>query len=124
MRKNFRASNDLEKHIEAKHTEKQCVYCEKDFRSEEALNKHHKVCTKNVGLANSICNKCNQNFTENGLKRHYLNCHVYNPKFDCPECGQMCESLKAMKTHQNKEHEYEPVRSRVVCKHWRRGHCF
>ena len=121
--KNFRASNDLEKHIEAKHTEMPCVYCEKNFRSEEALKKHHKACTKNVGLANSICNKCNQKFTENGLKRHYQNCHAYNPKFDCPECGQMCESLKAMKTHQNKEHEYEPVRSRVVCKHWRRGHC-
>ena len=54
--KNFRASNDLEKHIEAKHTAKPCVYCDKEFNSNEALLKHHKTCTKNVGLANSICN--------------------------------------------------------------------
>ena len=110
--------------MDAKHTPKICVYCDKKFNSDEALQKHHKVCTRNIGLSNSICNKCNNKFTEQGLKRHYKKCQSYNPKFDCPECGQMFVSLNAVETHQDNEHNYEPVRSRIVCKHWRRGQCF
>ena len=114
----------MEKHIDAKHTAKLCVYCDKEFNSEEALLKHHKSCTKNIGLANSICDQCNNKFTEQGLKRHHKVCQAYNTKFDCPECGQMFVSSNAVTKHQDDEHNYEPVRSRIVCKHWRRGKCF
>ena len=44
-------------------------------------------------------------------------------EFKCPECGQMFKSSHDVKKHQNNEHEMEKVKSRVVCKHWRRGHC-
>ena len=39
--KNFRAEQDLERHMEAKHTENICLYCDKKFSSEQALVKHH-----------------------------------------------------------------------------------
>ena len=120
---NFRKSDDLENHIDAKHTEKSCVYCETVFSSESFLIKHHKVCINNVGLAKSICSNCNKNFTDNGLKRHQQNCHGASKKFDCPECGMILESSKDVKTHRDVEHEYVPVKSRVVCRHWRRGNC-
>ena len=121
--KNFRQSQDLEKHVQDRHTESECVYCEKMFRSEATLVKHHKVCTKNVGLANSMCNNCNQAFTEQGLKRHMKSCKDNDKSLDCPECGEIFESKRAVKIHRDDRHVYEPVRSRVVCKHWRKGHC-
>ena len=123
----FRTSIDLEKHIEAKHDEKPCVYCEKLFRTESSLVKHHKVCTSNVGLADSVCDKCNKKFKDQGLKRHWAKCQDNEGEFDCPDCGEIFESAKAVKAHQRVVHdqqEYEPVRSRIVCKHWKNGNCF
>ena len=80
-----------------------------------------KVCI-DIGVANMKCDKCNQLFTRQGLKRHMKICQ--GKTFDCPECGELCSSLSNVKKHQEKEHEWETVRSREVCKHWRRGNCW
>ena len=39
--KNFRKSQDLDKHMDAKHSEKQCTYCDKVCNNEAELIKHH-----------------------------------------------------------------------------------
>ena len=55
--KNFRAEQDLERHMEAKHTENICLYCDKKFSSEQALVKHHEVCV-DLGEKTTTGNKC------------------------------------------------------------------
>ena len=80
----FNSEDNLEKHMDAKHTEKQCTYCDEILNNEQELVKHHKECN-NIGTANSKCNKCSQMFTYKGLKRHKQNCHGSNNKeYECP----------------------------------------
>ena len=48
----FRESQDIERHIEAKHEEKNFVYCDQNFTGDQALVKTpHGVC----GPGNKIC---------------------------------------------------------------------
>ena len=117
----FKTSKDLENHIEAKHEEKSCTYCDEICTGERELANHMQVCI-DIGVANKTCDKCNQIFTGQGLKRHIKTCK--GKTFDCPECGELCSSPNNVKKHQEKEHEWETVRSREVCKHWRRGNCW
>ena len=119
--KKFRTSQNLENHMESKHVEKKCDYCENMFINEHQLSKHHEECNQ-IGLASKICNKCNAKFTIQGLRRHKPACHG-NKEFDCPDCGMIFSSNNVMKKHQDDEHKMEPVRSREVCYHWRRGNC-
>ena len=121
--KKFKTSTNLENHMNAKHTEKTCVYCDKVCNNDKDLTNHLTECVDKLFVANSICTKCNQVFTINGLKRHKTNCHDQNEEFECQECGELNNSENDLKKHQNKEHKMEQVKSRVVCKHWRRGHC-
>ena len=69
----FKRSQDLERHIAAKHEEKQCTYCDKMLSNEQELTKHLQECI-NIGVANSTCNKCNKIFTYQGLNRHKPTC--------------------------------------------------
>ena len=117
----FKTNPDLERHIQAKHTEYSCTYCDKLFSSEAALARHHAAC-EGLGPANSRCNKCNKNFTTQGLKRHDPTCHGSN-KFECTPCGEIFKSSNELKKHTEEEHDLEIIKSRVVCKHWRKGHC-
>ena len=117
----FKTNPDLERHIQAKHTEYPCTYCDKLFSSEAALARHHAAC-EGLGPANSRCNKCNKNFTTQGLKRHDPTCHGSN-KFECTPCGEIFKSSNELKKHTEEEHDMEIIKSRVVCKHWRKGHC-
>ena len=59
--KRFRSSSDLENHINSKHTEKICIYCDKVCNNEVELIKHHKDCNE-IGEANRMCSKCDQFF--------------------------------------------------------------
>ena len=120
--KMFRTSDDLEKHIESKHNENTCVYCDRIFNGERALTSHHKRCV-DEGLGKSKCNNCKKTFTNFAMRRHREKCHE-EQKFDCPECGQMYNTAIDVKRHYDAEHKMEPERSKEVCKHWRRGHCF
>ena len=119
--KKFRTSNDLEKHIEAKHNENRCIYCDKIFNGERELANHHKRCV-DEGLVTSKCNNCSKSLNNFAMRRHKEKCHA-EQRFDCPECGQMYNSAIDVKRHYDAEHKMEAVRSKEVCKHWRRGHC-
>ena len=123
--KSFRTSNDMENHMQAKHTEQTCLYCDQIFNNEQELAKHHREC-KDMGVANSTCLKCNKKFTAPGLRRHQKTCHGANvdEDFDCPECGMMFDSVDGVQRHTDQEHKMEQAKSRVVCRHWRKGHCF
>ena len=117
----FKTNPDLERHIQAKHVEYPCTYCDKVFSREAALVQHHAVCD-GLRPANSRCNKCNKIFTTQGLTRHLPTCHD-NKKLECSPCGEIFKSLDEVKKHKKEEHDMELVKSRVVCKHWRKGHC-
>ena len=119
--KNFRTSHDLERHIESKHNENKCTYCEKVFNGERELTKHHKRCV-DEGLRTSKCNNCQKVLNSFAMKRHKEKCHE-TQMYDCPECGQMCDSALGVKRHYDNQHKMEKVRYKEVCKHWRRGHC-
>ena len=119
--KEFRTSHDLDRHIEGKHTECTCTYCGKKFNNERELTKHHKRCV-DEGLRTSKCQNCKKIFNSFAMKRHKETCHEQE-MFDCPECGQMCETAIDVKRHYDDEHKMEQVRYKEVCKHWRRGHC-
>ena len=120
--KSFRTNNDLDKHVDAKHTEKTCTYCDKICSNELDLIRHHEDCV-DQGVANVICDNCQQVFTNFALKRHQPDCHCKTEDHDCPECGQMFSSNNAMRKHYDNAHKMEPVVSRVVCKQWRKGNC-
>ena len=120
--KMFKESDDLERHITAKHEEKQCTYCDKICSNEQELVKHHSECI-DIGVANFICNKCKDMFTRQGLNRHKQNCHGAKQYYECSECGEMRSSSNAVRKHKDKDHPMLVVRSKEVCHHWRRGHC-
>ena len=117
--KKYKTSNDLENHVRSKHNEKQCIYCSKTFNNEHNLAKHHQKCDS-IEAANSKCNKCNKNFTKPGLMRHQPGCHGT----ECPVCGEMFTNPNTLKRHEDDEHKMEVVKSKEICYHWRRGHCF
>ena len=75
-------------------------------------------------MAKTICTKCSQVFTRNGLRRHKAGCNGPNKDVECPECGELFKTEKGVKEHQENDHSMQQVKSRVVCKHWRRGNCF
>ena len=119
--KSFRKSQDLERHMDAKHAEKPCSYCDKILASDEELVKHLDECI-DFGIKTTICKKCEKDFTNFGLKRHKEKCQG-KQGFDCPECGQMFNTAINVKTHYDSEHKWENVKSREVCKWWRKGNC-
>ena len=119
--KKFRTSQNLENHVQSKHVEKKCDYCENVFENEHELAKHHEECDQ-IGLASKNCNKCDAKLTIQGLRRHKPTCHG-KKEFDCPDCGMIFSSNNGVKKHQDEEHKMETVRSREVCFHWRRGNC-
>ena len=121
--KDFKKQSGLESHMTAKHTEVQCSYCDTMCDNEAELVKHHRECS-HVGVANRKCDKCEELFTYQGLKRHKQNCHTVQKYYECPECSQICSSPNALKEHQDEDHAMEVVKSREVCYHWRRGNCF
>ena len=120
----FNKNEDLERHMNAKHSEKQCILCEKMLSSERELIRHHAQCV-DQGVQTVKCNKCRKDFTNFGIKRHRQNCHG-GEKFICPKCGMVEKTAKEIKNHMQSEHEHieERERSREVCWHWRQGNCF
>ena len=118
----FKTNTNLESHIEAKHSEKKCIYCDLVCDSEDDLVEHHKECN-DIGTANKTCNKCSNVFTKQGLQRHQTSCQENKKTFDCYECGELFPSSIYLKNHKEDTHKMEPVRSRVICKHWKKGIC-
>jgi hypothetical protein len=91
--------------MQAKHTEKICLYCDQILNNEQELAKHHREC-KDLGVANSTCSKCNEKFTAPGLRRHQKTCHGAREDLDCPECGMMFDSANGVKRHTEQEQRW------------------
>ena len=121
--KMFKKSDDLERHIAAKHDEKQCTYCDKMCSSEQDLTEHYLECV-DIGVANCICNKCNETFTHQGLKRHKPKCQSGKKFIECHQCGEMVNGTDKLKKQKEREHTREALRSKEICYHWKRGNCF
>ena len=122
--KTFNKNEDLERHMNAKHTEKQCILCEKVCDSERELINHQAICV-DQGVQTVSCKKCKKNYTNYGIKRHEPHCHG-EEKFVCPKCGQTEKTARDIKNHMQEDHEERRLRekSREVCWHWRQGNCF
>ena len=120
--KNFRKNEDLERHMEARHAEQICLYCDNKFSSEQALVKHHDECV-DFGVRTATCNKCDKYFTNFALKKHRSKCQGQQQEVDCPECGEICKTTAAMRKHYDSNHKSDNVSSREVCKWWKMGKC-
>ena len=120
--KTYKTNKDLENHMNAKHTQKQCVLCDKICASETELVRHHTHCLQQ-GINTVVCSKCNKNFTSFGLRRHKTQCKGLEAQFECSDCGKAGKSKEEIRKHINDVHVEERVRSREVCYHWRNGHC-
>ena len=118
----FKTNQNLENHIEAVHSEKQCNYCNLTCSNEKDLVEHHGVCSE-IGVANVTCKNCSQVFTKQGLKRHQPCCKEPKKDMDCYECGEMFSNLTDLMKHKDEAHKMEQVTSRVICKHWKKGRC-
>ena len=70
----FNRNEDLERHMNAKHSEQQCILCEKVCSSERELIRHQAQCV-DQGVETVTCNKCKTNYTNIGIKRHTQLCH-------------------------------------------------
>ena len=119
--KTFRKSSDLHKHMDAKHSENLCNYCDTVCDNEAAQIKHHTECI-DLGVITVSCKKCQNKFTKSAMRRHKEVCQG-NQECDCPECGMVFTNTVAVKKHYDEKHKLQPFQSREVCYHWRRGNC-
>ena len=74
------------------------AYCQKEFVSTAALNRHMK--SNHFGNQRSVCQKCEEILSNNDLKKHM------------ESCGKSSNEPWQVREKSN-----------IVCKHWRRGHC-
>ena len=102
--KKFSTKKQVEEHI-CSNTNSEVVpqvckktYCQKEFVSTAALNKHIK--SNHFGNQRSVCHKCEEILSNNDLKKHM------------ESCGKSSNEAWQVKEKSN-----------IVCKHWRRGHC-
>ena len=61
--------------------------------------------------------------TPSPLKRHKPMCHGKEAEYACSDCGRVGKNENEIRKHIREDHVEELVRSREVCKHWRRGKC-
>ena len=151
--RSFGNNRDLDNHMEAKHSQKVCDFCEEVVENESELKKHINQCEE-YNKTTVKCNKCQKIFTRFGIKTHGGKCHAQQTKdvyacaecghkgksaneiknhqakehtdnvYACDECGLRGKSAKEIRNHQAKNHKEEMSQiSKEVCKHWRRGNC-
>ena len=118
----FKTNQDLENHMNAKHSLKQCVLCDKVCASETDLVRHHNQCLQK-GISTVACPKCNNTFTSLGLRRHKPQCKGQEAQYECSDCDKVGKSKNEIRKHISEDHAEQRVRSREVCYHWRNGHC-
>ena len=108
--------------MNAKHSIKQCVLCDKVCASETDLVRHHNQCLQK-GISTVACPKCTNTFTSLGLRRHKPQCMGREAQYECSDCDKVGKSKNEIRKHISEDHAEQRVRSREVCYHWRNGHC-
>ena len=83
------------------------------------IKKHHKEGLEQ-GTNLVVCHKCDKRFTNFALRRHNGVCHTKH-EFYCSECGLVLNTDDPVQSHYNREHKMEPLPSREMCYHWKRG---
>ena len=63
----FTSNNGLEQHIQEKHTDLSCNYCETSFRTKREANNHMDHCEQ-LGTEAIECNNCNKKFCTVGVE--------------------------------------------------------
>ena len=109
----FASYRALEKHMDHKHHESECPFCNQIFPSRHDVRKHVNNCVKN-GTNHESCTNCNQVFTKFGLRRHNERCKSRKDKtFTCKE---LCKKSWDLKKQMKEEHSEHLEVSRKVCK--------
>ena len=90
----------------------------------KAVEEH--ICA-NSQVVPQKCEKsyCKKEFiSTTALKQHIQKTHVGHQRTFCKKCGEMLNNNDSMKKHlETCDTGASVEKSKVVCKHWRRGHC-
>ena len=116
----FTSNNGLEQHIQEKHTELSCNYCEKSFRTKREANNHMDHCEQ-LGTEAIECNNCNKKFVRWGSKKH--KCQPPQKQIACKTCDRMFKTISELKKHITDEHTGMKDKSKLVCRYYRDGKC-
>ena len=122
----FNKAADLERHMKDKHTELECLMCNKRFTIRKQANDH--ICNEG-DIVPQICEKsyCMKEFiSSSALKEHMKTSHFGDRRSVCPKCGEIGDKKREFKKHIEscgKHVEEIKEKSNEVCYHWRRGNC-
>ena len=124
----FNTNRDLERHMDAKHTqhfEKECPFCSQSYTNMQNLVNHIDKCMDSSRIIKQ-CPSCTKSFAEEAMKMHMEKgkCKPKAKTIVCSVCGLICTSENNLKRHISDEHRDDGERLREVCQHYRRGHCF
>lgn len=102
----FRTLDALNKHLDHKHTTQNCVYCDKEFENSIALNKHE--CPLNESRKKYQCTYCSKEFkSRSGYHEHELS-HTGNHKYYCSDCNKKFNNKRVYNEHLNAKHSENP----------------
>ena len=97
--KKFVTASDLEKHMHAKHEQKECPVCDKKILDKKSLILHMEKCL------NLKSNK------------------VIKESIICKQCNMIYDTMEELWSHIKEEHTKIANTSRQICKFYRQGIC-
>ena len=120
----FSINEELERHMQDKHTESDCPFCNETLSSKSKLRGHVNKCSQN-GTTKVKCNKCQEAFSQFEIKRHIQQCQKKKvEEFNCEECVMLANTATKIKKHMKQEHENWIEKSQDICYHYKNGLCF
>ena len=122
----FKASVDLDRHMDDKHAESECHMCKKVLTTRKQVREH--ICLEEQVVPQK-CPKCQKEYISSAaLEKHINNVHAENLIPVCTKCGEVGKTNEYIKKHMKlcgKKEDVHIVKetSRIVCKHWKKGNC-
>ena len=125
----FKAASDLNRHLKDKHENVECPMCKKSFSSRKQAEDHICLEGDIVPLKcdKSYCNK--EFVSSAALNKHIKNSHYGHQRKVCNKCGEILDSNTTLNKHKEScgkgivDDENKREKSREVCIHWKRGKC-
>ena len=128
--KRFPVKRALDQHMQAKHNQGECPLCDETFPLGAALEEHTDECMDRLQDKTHECPECKNTFlTKRALKTHSAKHNNFNTKGTkcvCPNCKMIINNVNELNNHKQKctlEDQQTKEKSKIVCKHWRRGTC-
>ena len=85
-----------------------CNHCGKQYKREDAVQRHIAETHSETKQKRSKCNQCEKSFTlERNLKLHFEVEHAHSPffsTFNCLQCGKSFKRKADLKRHQKEKH--------------------